>query len=37
VVVHNYLGIDIEEVWDIVQDDLPDLKTKVQAILEAGG
>ena len=35
VVVHDYLGIDVEEIWDIVQDDLPDLKAKVAAILEA--
>jgi len=35
VIVHDYLGVDVEEIWDIVQDDLPDLKAKVRAILEA--
>ena len=37
VVVHDYLGIDVEEIWDIVHDDLPDLKAKIAAILEAAG
>ncbi|RJP24500.1 MAG: DUF86 domain-containing protein [Candidatus Abyssobacteria bacterium SURF_5] len=33
VVVHNYLGVDLKVVWDIVQQDLPDLKRKVDFIL----
>jgi uncharacterized protein with HEPN domain len=37
VVVHDYLGIDIEEIWDIVQDDLPELKAEIEAILAATG
>ena len=37
VVVHDYLGIDVEEIWDVVHDDLPDLKAKIAAILEAAG
>jgi len=31
VLVHNYLGIDLEQIWNIVNDDVPALK---QAILE---
>lgn len=33
VVVHDYLGIDLARVWDIVQHDLPELKTSVAAML----
>ena len=34
VVVHNYLGIDLARVWDIVQNDLPSLRRSVAAMLE---
>ncbi len=34
VVVHDYLGIDIEQIWDIVSQDLPELKTRINSILE---
>jgi uncharacterized protein with HEPN domain len=30
--VHHYFGIDIETVWLTVQDDLPVLKTEIEAI-----
>jgi len=33
VLVHDYFGIDLEEVWAAVEHDLPDLKRKVKAIL----
>jgi uncharacterized protein with HEPN domain len=33
VLVHDYLGIDVERVWDVVEKDLPDLKAKVASIL----
>jgi uncharacterized protein with HEPN domain len=33
VLVHDYFGIDLEEVWTAVERDLPDLKRKVEAIL----
>lgn len=33
VVVHNYLGIDLDRIWDVVQDDLPVLKRSVEMIL----
>ena len=34
VVVHDYLGVDLDRIWDIVEDDLPVLKQKISAILE---
>jgi uncharacterized protein with HEPN domain len=34
VIVHDYLGIDLLRIWDIVEKDLPDLKKKIQIILE---
>ena len=33
VLVHDYLGVDLERVWLIVERDLPDLKRAVQAML----
>ena len=34
VVVHNYLGVDLTQIWDIVEQDLPALKSKIQSILQ---
>ncbi len=34
VVVHDYLGIDLPRIWDIVEKDIPDLKEKLRIILE---
>ena len=33
VVVHNYLGISLDRIWDIVENDLPALKENVTTIL----
>ena len=33
VVVHDYLGIDLKQIWDIVESDLPEFKQAVAAIL----
>ncbi len=33
VVVHGYLGVSLTQIWDIVEQDLPDLKRKIEAIL----
>ena len=38
ILVHDYFGVDIEEVWAAVVRDLPDLKRKIEVILrELGG
>lgn len=34
VLVHGYLGINLVRVWEIVENDLPDLKKKVSSILK---
>lgn len=34
VLVHEYFRIDLEMAWDMVQEDLPDLKREVERILE---
>ena len=35
VLVHNYLGIDLDAVWEIVQRDIPELKRVIVAMLQA--
>ena len=35
VVVHDYLGISLNRVWDIVENDLPDLKEHIAGILQS--
>ncbi len=34
VVIHQYFGVDLENIWEIMTKDLPDLKEKVKNILE---
>jgi uncharacterized protein with HEPN domain len=34
VLVHDYLGIDMETIWDIVQRDIPELRSAIEAMLE---
>lgn len=34
VVVHDYLGVDLERIWDIVERDLPPLKLNMERILD---
>jgi len=34
VVVHDYLGVDLDRIWDILEDDLPNLKLKIGNILD---
>ena len=34
VLVHNYLGIDLEQIWSIVNDDVPTLKQAILEIIE---
>jgi uncharacterized protein with HEPN domain len=33
VVVHEYLGVDLARIWDIVQHDLPELERSIARIL----
>ena len=34
VLVHDYLGVDVERVWEITQRDVPELKRAILAMLE---
>jgi uncharacterized protein with HEPN domain len=34
ILVHDYFGIDLDEVWAVVERDLPVLRGQVQALLE---
>ena len=34
VLVHDYFGIDLQEVWMAVERDIPDLKPKIHTILQ---
>ncbi|HUY32238.1 MAG TPA: DUF86 domain-containing protein [Pirellulales bacterium] len=33
ILIHNYFGIDLEIVWDIVRNKLPELKRQIDAVL----
>lgn len=37
VLVHDYLGTDLRQIWDIVERDLPNLKRQIQTILKELG
>jgi uncharacterized protein with HEPN domain len=32
--IHGYFGVDYELVWDVVQNQIPEVQTKVRSILE---
>lgn len=34
VLVHDYLGVDIERVWEAIERKLPDLKRIIEAVLQ---
>jgi uncharacterized protein with HEPN domain len=36
-VVHDYMGVDIEVVWDTVQNDLPGLSRMLESIVGEEG
>jgi uncharacterized protein with HEPN domain len=36
ILVHNYLGIDLENIWDIIQRDISVLKRAITLMLERG-
>ena len=33
VVVHDYLGVDLEQIWHIVEHDLPKLRAHIETVL----
>lgn len=33
IAAHEYFRVDLSIVWDIIQDDLPELKAQIEAIL----
>ena len=33
IIAHDYLGIDAEEIWQIIQNNIPELKIKIEEIL----
>jgi uncharacterized protein with HEPN domain len=37
VLIHDYMGVDLDAVWEVTQTNLPLLKSRVLAILEALG
>jgi len=34
VLIHDYLGVDMNEVWNVVERNLPELKSKILVILQ---
>jgi uncharacterized protein with HEPN domain len=32
--IHNYFGVDIDAVWDVVKKDIPVLKVEILTIME---
>lgn len=34
ILIHEYLGIDLQRVWNVVEQNLPNLKAKLQLILQ---
>jgi uncharacterized protein with HEPN domain len=33
VLVHDYLSVDVQRVWEVIERDLPALKTRIEALL----
>ncbi|MGE5445717.1 MAG: DUF86 domain-containing protein [Ignavibacteriales bacterium] len=33
VLVHNYLGVDLQRIWEIIQRDVPELKRAISSML----
>ncbi|HRW74405.1 MAG: DUF86 domain-containing protein [Saprospiraceae bacterium] len=36
IVAHDYFGVDAEEVWQLIKNNLPGLETEIVRILQAG-
>jgi uncharacterized protein with HEPN domain len=37
ILVHDYFAVDTDIVWDVIERDLPDLKVKIEALLQQLG
>lgn len=35
ILIHEYFGVDVKIVWDIIQNDLPELKKHIQSLLQS--
>lgn len=35
VLIHNYMGVDVQAVWEVTQSELPSLRLAVEELLEA--
>lgn len=33
VLIHNYMGVDLDEVWNILENELPQIKNNLKAVL----
>jgi uncharacterized protein with HEPN domain len=36
ILIHDYMGVDLDEVWNVIENDLPQLKQTVQTMLNEG-
>jgi uncharacterized protein with HEPN domain len=36
ILIHNYMGVDIRTVWNIVKNDLPPIKEHIEQLLQDG-
>ena len=34
ILVHDYFAVDTDIVWDVIERDLPDLRVKIEALLQ---
>jgi uncharacterized protein with HEPN domain len=37
VLVHDYLGVDLEQIWVVTQQDVPELKKTIEQMLHGSG
>ena len=31
--IHNYIGVDLDEIWNIIKNELPQIKSSLKAVL----
>jgi uncharacterized protein with HEPN domain len=34
ILIHRYMGVDLESVWEVAQKDLPELRKKIEVIIK---